>query len=157
MSYTVLSCACHQQCHLCAHPSYSITLRCHGAFLYLASLPFSLIERRHISLITLPSARHQILLLYHFVLPRSQLSGPQMAKPGRPGKPAVVSAAGLAVKEPSTGVEFPLVRTFWVGEAQRNIGAGVRQKKFAFVGVKVPSCSPPVKESPFATHCFRLP
>ena len=44
------------------------------------------------------------------------------------------------MKEPSTGVEFPLVRTFWVGEAQRNVGAGVRQKKIAFVGVKV-SCS----------------
>jgi len=45
-------------------------------------------------------------------------------------------AAGLAVIEPSTGVEFPLVRTFWVGEAQRNVGAGVRQKKLAFIGVK---------------------
>ena len=60
--------------------------------------------------------------------------------PGRPGRPAVLCSAGMAVKEPSTGVEFPLVRTFWVGEAQRNIGAGVRQKKFAFVGVKVTGC-----------------
>jgi hypothetical protein len=41
------------------------------------------------------------------------------------------------VKEPSSGVEFPLVRTFWVGDAQRALGAAVRQKKFAFVGVKV--------------------
>ena len=48
----------------------------------------------------------------------------------------------LAVKEPSTGVEFPLVRTFWVGEAQRNVGAGVRQKKLAFIGVKVRTSAP---------------
>ena len=54
-----------------------------------------------------------------------------------PGRSLVRCAAGLAVKEPSTGVEFPLVRTFWVGEAQRNVGAGVRQKKLAFIGVKV--------------------
>jgi hypothetical protein len=35
------------------------------------------------------------------------------------------------------GISFPLVRTFWTGDAQRNLGAAVRSKKFAFVGVKV--------------------
>lgn len=43
----------------------------------------------------------------------------------------------LTVREASTGVEFPLVRTFWEGEAQRSMGASVRQKKIAFLGVKV--------------------
>ena len=65
-----------------------------------------------------------------------QLSA-HLALPCLTGRSVVLCAAGLAVKEPSTGVEFPLVRTFWVGEAQRNVGAGVRQKKIAFVGVKV--------------------
>lgn len=41
------------------------------------------------------------------------------------------------MREAATGVEFPLVRTFWEGEAQRNVGASVRQKKIAFLGVKV--------------------
>ena len=45
---------------------------------------------------------------------------------------------GITVREPSSGVEFPLARTFWVGDVQRNLGAAVRSKKFAFVGVKVP-------------------
>ena len=43
------------------------------------------------------------------------------------------------MRESATGVEFPLVKTFWEGEAQRNVGAGVRQKKIAFLGVKVRS------------------
>ena len=46
-------------------------------------------------------------------------------------------SGGLTIKESATGVEFPLVRTFWEGEAQRNVGASVRQKKIAFLGVKV--------------------
>lgn len=37
----------------------------------------------------------------------------------------------------ATGVEFPSVTHFWEGEAFRSLGAGVRQKKIAFVGVKV--------------------
>ena len=43
----------------------------------------------------------------------------------------------LSVTESQSGAVFPLVRTFWSGEAQRNLGAGVRKKKVAFVGVKV--------------------
>lgn len=37
----------------------------------------------------------------------------------------------------ATGVEFPAVTHFWEGEAFRSLGAAVRQKKIAFVGVKV--------------------
>jgi len=47
------------------------------------------------------------------------------------------------VKESASGVEFPLVRTFWVGEAQRNMGASVRYKKIAFIGVKVSPITSP--------------
>lgn len=49
------------------------------------------------------------------------------------------------MREAATGVEFPLVRTFWEGEAQRNVGASVRQKKIAFLGVKV---SAPINDGP---------
>lgn len=34
-------------------------------------------------------------------------------------------------------MEFPVVRTFWQGDASRALGAGTRYKKIAFVGVKV--------------------
>ncbi|KAK9865812.1 hypothetical protein WJX84_006743 [Apatococcus fuscideae] len=41
------------------------------------------------------------------------------------------------VREQATGVEFPSVAQFWEGEPFRSLGAAVRQKKIAFVGVKV--------------------
>ena len=71
----------------------------------------------------------------------------------------MLCAAGLAVKEPSTGVEFPLVRTFWVGDAQRNVGAGVRQKKLAFIGVKVRPSSrhPACRQAPQGAARVRRP
>ena len=37
----------------------------------------------------------------------------------------------------ATGVTFPAVTKFWQGESYRCMGAGVRTKKVAFVGVKV--------------------
>jgi hypothetical protein len=37
----------------------------------------------------------------------------------------------------ATGVTFPQVTKFWQGEPYRCMGAGVRTKKVAFVGVKV--------------------
>lgn len=37
----------------------------------------------------------------------------------------------------ATGVAFPQVTQFWQGEKYRCMGAGVRTKKVAFVGVKV--------------------
>jgi len=39
----------------------------------------------------------------------------------------------------ATGVEFPEVVDLWPGEKFRCLGAGNRQKKIAFVGVKVSS------------------
>lgn len=41
------------------------------------------------------------------------------------------------VTEKATGVTFPQVTQFWHGEKYRCMGAGVRSKKVAFVGVKV--------------------
>ncbi len=46
--------------------------------------------------------------------------------------------AGLTVE--SGGVQFPLVRTFWTGDAQRNLGAAVRKKRVAILHVKVWVC-----------------
>lgn len=40
----------------------------------------------------------------------------------------------------ATGIEFPAVTHFWEGEAFRSLGAAARQKKIAFVGVKVCDC-----------------
>ena len=38
----------------------------------------------------------------------------------------------------ATGVHFPLVARFWEGDTPyRCMGAGVRSKKFGFIGVKV--------------------
>ena len=38
----------------------------------------------------------------------------------------------------ATGAQFPLVARFWEGDtAFRCMGAGVRSKKFGFIGVKV--------------------
>lgn len=37
----------------------------------------------------------------------------------------------------ATGVTFPEVTKFWQGDSYRCMGAGVRTKKVAFVGVKV--------------------
>ncbi|KAL6782242.1 hypothetical protein ACKKBG_A06070 [Auxenochlorella protothecoides x Auxenochlorella symbiontica] len=56
--------------------------------------------------------------------------------PRRAHRP-VIPCAILTVQEPSTGVEFPLVQKFWLGEEMRCIGAGVRTKKVAFLGIKV--------------------
>lgn len=50
---------------------------------------------------------------------------------------ATVPQAVLTIKEPATGVEFPLVQKFWIGEETRAMGAGVRSKKIAFLNVKV--------------------
>lgn len=41
----------------------------------------------------------------------------------------------------ATGVTFPQVTKFWHGESYRCMGAGVRTKKVAFVGVKVKICA----------------
>lgn len=41
----------------------------------------------------------------------------------------------------ATGVTFPQVTKFWQGELYRCMGAGVRTKKVAFIGVKVGACS----------------
>ncbi len=49
----------------------------------------------------------------------------------------ICPAANLEWSLQATGVEFPAVTHFWEGEAFRSLGAGVRQKKIAFVGVKV--------------------
>ena len=37
----------------------------------------------------------------------------------------------------ATGTDFDTVQRFWVGEAFRCLGAAVRSKKVAFLGVKV--------------------
>lgn len=39
---------------------------------------------------------------------------------------AVRADAGLTIE--AGGVAFPLVRTFWTGDAQRNLGAAVRSQ-----------------------------
>ena len=46
-----------------------------------------------------------------------------------------MSSINVAVQ--ATGVAFPQVTKFWQGETYRCVGAGVRTKKVAFVGVKV--------------------
>ncbi len=47
------------------------------------------------------------------------------------------SALGLC-RVQATGVQFPLVARFWEGDTPfRCMGAGVRSKKFGFIGVKV--------------------
>ncbi|KAL4515633.1 hypothetical protein Ndes2437B_g07062 [Nannochloris sp. 'desiccata'] len=50
---------------------------------------------------------------------------------------AVTPRALLKIKENATGVEYPLVQKYWLGEEFRAMGAGVRTKKIAFLGVKV--------------------
>ena len=56
--------------------------------------------------------------------------------------------ASVSIEE--GGMSFPLVRTFWVGDASRALGAGTRYKKIAFVGVKVRATCPEVS----AAHRF---
>ncbi|GAB4813377.1 hypothetical protein N2152v2_000423 [Parachlorella kessleri] len=50
---------------------------------------------------------------------------------------AVVPQASITYKEPNTGVEFPLVQQFWLGEPTRCMGAASKSKKIAFISVKV--------------------
>lgn len=47
----------------------------------------------------------------------------------------------------ATGVTFPEVTKFWQGDTYRCMGAGVRTKKVAFVGVKV---------VPFGVHLGKM-
>lgn len=48
-----------------------------------------------------------------------------------------MAADSQIITEKATGVTFPQVTKFWHGESYRCMGAGVRTKKVAFVGVKV--------------------
>ena len=53
----------------------------------------------------------------------------------------------------ATGIAFPQVTKFWQGETYRCVGAGVRTKKVAFVGVKVRICS--VKGEAHLLVCYK--
>lgn len=48
-----------------------------------------------------------------------------------------MAADQQVITEKATGVTFPEVTKFWQGDTYRCMGAGVRTKKVAFVGVKV--------------------
>ena len=56
---------------------------------------------------------------------------------GRPFAQAALSFTQILSSMQATGVTFPEVTKFWQGDSYRCMGAGVRTKKVAFVGVKV--------------------
>jgi Chalcone isomerase-like len=48
-----------------------------------------------------------------------------------------MTSASLTIKDPGSGVEFPLVQKFWTGDEYRAVGAGCRVKSIAILKVKV--------------------
>ncbi|KAL3159218.1 hypothetical protein ABBQ32_011195 [Trebouxia sp. C0010 RCD-2024] len=63
-----------------------------------------------------------------------------------------MTADSQVITEKATGVTFPQVAKFWQGESYRCMGAGVRTKKVAFVGVKVYAVALYVEAEPAANE-----